>query len=514
MRPRLTFFLLVLVVLPLVLLGWVGRLVWVTESDHWKSNWLNGIAQQLHNHEENLESQVQAIAARSSGLLAGTNGSDSALRDIAAAEPFIRHAFSLGRDGRLMVPNPLVPASLSSQDLQFLMRTASIWRSGRPLGQVQSSETPTLTLAGMGWHVWYGSSGPEFLYWQSTADGRILGVEIERAAFLATLLARLSPTPGTGCTRLVATDGAVLYHEGGFEPAPGMEPLLTLPCALPLHYWHWEYFAVPGGHGGPVMWPYVLGFCGAAAFFAAISLLVFTTYQRHMRQAAQRVSFVNQVSHELKTPLTNIRLYTDLARSTVPPEGTRYLDVVEEEASRLSRLIHNVLTFARQDREQLEVHAVSTDFSALISRVIEAWKPALERKGIKVVPNIELQHRVLLDADATEQILGNLFSNIEKYAIGASTAQIDLREQEGRAELRLTDDGPGIPAKAARRLFQPFYRARSDLTEGVSGTGLGLSIARGLAVAQGGTLEYCPASKGACFVLRLPLAEEGKVRSA
>ncbi|MDB6138032.1 MAG: two-component sensor histidine kinase [Verrucomicrobiaceae bacterium] len=507
MRPRLTFFLLVLVVLPLALLGWVGRLLWVSELEREKAARLNSIGQQLHGHEESLQGQVQAIAARCSGLLAGCNGSEISLRGISAAEPLVRHAFSLNVEGRLLIPYPLKPATLSSQDQAFLARTASIWHSGRALGQVQAGEGPAPPPAPRGWHVWYDGEGPQFLYWQRTTDGRTLGVEVERAAFLAALLGRLPSATVQGCIRLAAADGAVLYHEGAFEPAGGASPQLTWPCASPMHHWHWEYFTAPGARTGPVMWPWVLGFCGTAALFASISLLVFTTYRRHMRQAAQRVSFVNQVSHELKTPLTNIRLYTDLARDAGPADAARYLNVVEEEASRLSRLIHNVLTFARQDRQELEVHAISGDLGALVSRVVESWRPAIQRKNIAITVSQTLVHPVRFDADATEQILGNLLSNIEKYAIGATTADIRLGERAGFGEVRVSDNGPGIPAKALRQLFQPFFRARSDLTEGVSGTGLGLSIARGLAEAQSGTLECSVSAQGAAFLLRLPIAE-------
>ena len=504
MRPRLTFFLLVLVVLPLVLLAWVGRLLWVSESDRLRALWRTTIDQQLQSHEKALEAQVQSIAARCSGLLSSVPSTDAGLRELAAGEPLVRYAFMANEAGQFLVPDAGKAVNASSQDMQFLTRTASVWKSRRPLGQAPVSETRSAPAAPFGWHVWYGTDGPEFLYWQNTKGGFTLGIEVERSAFLSSVLSHLPTHTMPGCIRLVAADGAVLHHEGAYEPADGKVAAMTLACAYPMHHWHWEYVPALNEQATGVTWPFWLGFAGVAALLAGVSVIVFTTYQRHMRQAAQRVSFVNQVSHELKTPLTNIRLYTDLARGASAPDSDRYLNVVEEESSRLSRLIHNVLTFARQERQQLEVSPSAGDMGALLSRVVEGWKPALQRKGIAASLSVETTSPVLFDADATEQILGNLLSNIEKYAVGATQALVRLSESQGFAEIRVTDDGAGIPAKAMRHMFQPFYRARSDLTEGVSGTGLGLSIARGLAEAQGGGLELLPASKGACFVLRLP----------
>ena len=398
--------------------------------------------------------------------------------------------------------------ALSTQDHEFMERTASVWNSGVALGTLPSAEGASNTTAQSGWHVWFYGDGPQWLYWQRRSDGNVAGVEVERAALLAALLGKLPDENATslGCLRLASSDGTVLFQQGVCDLQERSVPAATLPCAAPLQHWHWDHIAAPGESRGPSAWPYLLGGTGAAAFFAAIGLLVFMTYRRDMRVASQRVSFVNQVSHELKTPLTNIRLYSELARGATGDETARYLDVVEEETSRLSRLIHNVLTFAREERHGLETHIVSGDLVALVSRIAEHWKPLLQRKGTRLVTELCLEQPALFDADATEQILGNLLSNIEKYAAG-TTATLEVRQQDDHAMIRVSDDGPGIPAKAARRIFEPFFRARSDIAEGVSGTGLGLSIARALAEAQGGSLHHASTAKGASFVLKLPIAK-------
>jgi signal transduction histidine kinase len=178
------------------------------------------------------------------------------------------------------------------------------------------------------------------------------------------------------------------------------------------------------------------------------------------------------------------------------------LSVVEEETSRLSRMIHNVLTFARQEKKTLELHPVPADLSESVKRVVELWRPVLEKSGLKVLLEAAKPVRAIFDADAVEQILGNLLSNVEKYAAGS---EVTIRVQDD-GSVEVHDSGPGIAAKDAARIFEPFYRSRNDLTEGVSGTGLGLGIAKALAEAQNGSLRLVTGERGACFILQLPLA--------
>jgi len=109
----------------------------------------------------------------------------------------------------------------------------------------------------------------------------------------------------------------------------------------------------------------------------------------------------------------------------------------------------------------------------------------------------------LVDGDALAQIVANLLSNVEKYApIGT----VEIRTQFDGEELviAVADEGPGVPASAAERVFLPFERLNSRLTEGVTGTGLGLAIARELAHRMGGTLKLMPSTRGAVFELRVP----------
>jgi signal transduction histidine kinase len=226
--------------------------------------------------------------------------------------------------------------------------------------------------------------------------------------------------------------------------------------------------------------------------------------RRERRHAEQRVSFVNRVSHELRTPLTNILLNLDVASDQIAEEGpARRLSLVREEARRLGRLIENVLTFSRRERDQLDVRAHACAPAAVVDEVLEQFSPAFARRQITVRRHIEDAHTCLVDADALSQITANLLSNVEKYAPGRAV-ELRLRFEGERLMLTVADEGPGIPPHAAERIFRPFERLDSRVTEGVTGTGLGLAIARELAHRMGGTLELIPSVRGATFEFRAP----------
>lgn len=249
----------------------------------------------------------------------------------------------------------------------------------------------------------------------------------------------------------------------------------------------------------------------AVAAILAVALVVcgvvlFSQQKRALRLASERVSFVNRVSHELGTPLTNLALNLDLATevlSTRPDEARRRLGLVAEEIERLSRLVANVLTFSRRERDSLELKPARCLPGENIHRTLESFRPALERRGIEIETHISASDPVLLDADALSQVTGNLLSNVEKYAASGRWLRLDARLEENSLILEVHDHGPGIPAAARQRIFTPFERVLHTTNEGASGTGLGLSIGRDLAGRMGGTLDLIEVAEGAAFRLKI-----------
>ncbi|MEZ0385718.1 MAG: sensor histidine kinase, partial [Verrucomicrobium sp.] len=244
-----------------------------------------------------------------------------------------------------------------------------------------------------------------------------------------------------------------------------------------------------------------------ACLLGALGFTLAQSQKRSQRLAEQRVSFVNQVSHELGTPLTNMLLNLDLAREAVPldPEGAlRRLKLAEEETRRLVRLTENVLSFSRQERNDLCLSPAPCVPDEVVAEVLDHFQAALQRSGVTPECHLQAPHAVTLDRDALAQILSNLLSNVEKYASSGGWFRLETQWQDGWLHLAISDRGPGIPDSETERIFRPFERLANHTSEGVTGAGLGLSISLELARLMGGDLKLTKQTAGAEFALRVP----------
>jgi len=254
--------------------------------------------------------------------------------------------------------------------------------------------------------------------------------------------------------------------------------------------------------------PVLAGCCSLSLLVLLGGLSIAVSQKKSFRLAEERVSFVNRVSHELRTPLTNLLLNTDLALDALPVEDgkiRRRLGLIREETSRLSRIVDNVLAFARIERGKLLSQPASCDLAQMIGELRDNFAPLFERKSIVCEYHNQAPASIMADRDALSQILSNLLSNIEKYAGEGARARVNLSEERGRLLVEVIDDGPGIHREARKRVFLPFERAGSRVDEGANGTGLGLAISRDLAERMGGCLDLLASDRGAKFRLSLPL---------
>lgn len=364
---------------------------------------------------------------------------------------------------------------------------------------------------------WQRAEEDLLIYRESRGDGvrvtlTVFAPAVERAitAALASMkvdFRRLQAGPGvldewldpTGAAMVAARETA-----GRFGSPPDV--------VIPIHsrFGTWEVRSW-NGRRRAIEWD--TGLQAGAALVSGMLVLggagLFAAQRRAVNLAAQRVSFVNRVSHELRTPLTNLLLNLDLVSDdgSLADESRRRLGLIREEADRLSRMVDNVLAFARSEEGNPLLHMTTEDVAQWVRRCAATFDPLLRRRGIAL--EVRGADRMLaeVDADAFCQIVGNLLSNIEKYALGGA-AVIEMAQEPTRVCLSIRDDGPGIAAKDAERVFEPFQRVHGHLTEGVSGTGLGLGIARELARRMGGSLRWVPSEKGACFELCVRRAVE------
>lgn len=241
--------------------------------------------------------------------------------------------------------------------------------------------------------------------------------------------------------------------------------------------------------------------------------------RRQMHLAQQKTDFVSNVSHELKTPLTSIRMFADMladGRVAEPDRQTKYLRIISAESARLTRLINNVLDFARMERGAASGERRACDLVEVVREAVDTCRPHLETVGIPLALDIKVDTLPLIgDRDALAQILLNLLSNAEKY--GGHEILVTVRYQAtpgspGTGCVDVLDRGPGIPPKKTDAIFQPFHRLDDSLASGVSGSGLGLTLARRMARAHGGNVIYSPRpGGGSCFTLSVPLTAPTEV---
>jgi len=243
------------------------------------------------------------------------------------------------------------------------------------------------------------------------------------------------------------------------------------------------------------------------------SWLIVADLNRQLTLARQKTDFVSNVSHELKTPLTSIRMFAELLAEGRVSDGAKqrsYLGIITAETARLTRLINNVLDFARMEQGDKKYQFQECDLAAVIRETAETYRPHLEANGFRFEYELpEAEVRVNGDRDALAQIVVNLLSNAEKYSDTRKEITLRLSQASGPphcAEVSVLDRGLGVPAGCAGKIFEQFYRAHDSLSNGIQGSGLGLTLARQIARAHGGDVLYEPREGGgSCFTLRVPV---------
>ena len=241
--------------------------------------------------------------------------------------------------------------------------------------------------------------------------------------------------------------------------------------------------------------------------------LIVSDLNRQLALARQKTDFVSNVSHELKTPLTSIRMFSELLseqRVADPAKQRSYLQIIAAETARLTRLINNVLDFSRIERGEKKYNFRDADLVNIVRETVETYRPHLENNAFQLecaLPAGELPVRA--DTDAIAQVIVNLLSNAEKYSGSEKKITIEVARRDGPlpcAEVKILDRGMGVSRGSEEKIFEQFYRAHDSLSSGIQGSGLGLTLARQIARAHDGDVVYEPReSGGSCFALRLPL---------
>jgi signal transduction histidine kinase len=257
-------------------------------------------------------------------------------------------------------------------------------------------------------------------------------------------------------------------------------------------------------------------FAAAVALAGGVGLLRLVGKER--RLARLRAQLLANVSHELKSPVTSMRLFSEMLAED-PLDGARtrrFGKLLWAESLRLSQLIDNLLDFSRLGRKEVELEVGPVGVAEVLGRVAESFGYRAREKGVEFTVDVSSVSEegkdpavvVTANAPAVERITLNLLDNALKYGgSDAPAIRLAARRAGGKVEISVADNGPGIPAAERERIFEEFYRARYD-DYSVRGSGLGLSLARRLARKMGGDIRVeSQAAEGSTFILELPRRE-------
>ena len=232
-------------------------------------------------------------------------------------------------------------------------------------------------------------------------------------------------------------------------------------------------------------------------------------YARQAREARLQTDFVAKVSHELRTPLASIRMFVDTLQDPEvddPSERAMCLDVISTETSRLTSMIERLLSWGRMEagRRTFQPHPEST--ATLVGEAVAQLEAQLANSSVEITTDFPAAPpAVLADREAIVEALRNMLSNAVKYGGPGGIVRVRVRQEGKRALIDIEDEGPGIPSKEHRRVFQRFYRGRAQVVTRAPGSGLGLAMANLVVKAHKGKIRLrSMPGEGSCFTLDLP----------
>lgn len=232
---------------------------------------------------------------------------------------------------------------------------------------------------------------------------------------------------------------------------------------------------------------------------------------REARLAQAKSDFVSNVSHELKTPLSTISLFSEileLGRVKNEEKKAEYYRIIRHESRRLNKTIDNILDFSRIEAGREKYELVEGDMAEVIHSVLATHRYQIINFGFDVQTNVETDlPSVLIDREAMAQAISNLIDNAIKYSGKVKQLSITARTVGSDLSIEIADHGVGIPRAEQARVFEKFYRVGDGLVHDVKGSGLGLSLVKHIIEAHKGTISVeSEVGKGSTFTILLPLA--------
>ena len=244
--------------------------------------------------------------------------------------------------------------------------------------------------------------------------------------------------------------------------------------------------------------------------FLGIALTIRAT-DREARLAQAKSNFVANVSHELKTPLSLLSLFSEileLGRVKNEDKRLEYYRIIRHESRRLHKTIDNILDFSKIEAGRKTYNFANGDMAKVIENVLSSYRYQIINSGFEVQTNIQQGlPPVLMDQDAIAQAISNLLDNAIKYSGKTKQLSIKTKTVQSDLSIEITDRGIGIPRAEQEKIFEKFYRVGNGLVHDVKGSGLGLSLVKHIVEAHKGTISIeSEVGEGSRFTILLPLA--------
>jgi signal transduction histidine kinase len=232
---------------------------------------------------------------------------------------------------------------------------------------------------------------------------------------------------------------------------------------------------------------------------------------REARLAQAKSNFVSNVSHELKTPLSLLSLFSEileLGRVNSEEKKTEYYRIIRHESLRLNKMIDNILDFSKIEAGRKTYVFAHSDMAEVIEHVLSSYRYQISNSGFDIQTNIQPDlPPVLIDRDAMAQAISNLLDNAIKYSGKVKQLTITTETVGADLSIEIADHGIGIPRAEQAKIFEKFYRVGNGLVHDVKGSGLGLSLVKHIIEAHHGTISVeSDVDKGSRFTIHLPLA--------
>jgi two-component system, OmpR family, phosphate regulon sensor histidine kinase PhoR len=356
-------------------------------------------------------------------------------------------------------------------------------------------------------------------YWQRAYDGRryLIIAWHNLPTLVHDVMPRLYRDIDRGASRMNVVDeeGRIVYG----PPIKGGEFTVGRPFPTTLYNWRLQMALASAEQLGPdveqqkVMEIGIVGFAALVAIAGVVIVVMASVKER--RLAALKSDFVANVSHELKTPLSLVRMFGEMLLSgRVASEEKRrqYLGIIVAESERLAALIENVLDFAKVERGKAAYDFAPGQLGEVVARAVDVYRYRAEREGMVVSLRVaDPLPPASLDARAVELAVINLLDNALKYAKDGGRVDVAVARAGRFIEVRVSDLGPGIHPEEQERIFERFVRGRHAAETRARGSGIGLSLVKHIAESHGGSVRVkSPVTddgRGSAFEIHIPALE-------